>query len=396
MATLMNASSTLALQVLGVVTLRPAAYGLYSLPYLVGAFGTLIMLATVADVSARRSIDDVGEWAPYSSVAALVASTGGLLAFVAAAAALHLSAASAAAFIAVTAQTYRVAERFHEVRARHLRRVLLADGAGLVAVPFAWLCLGFADTDSLDRVMWVWAVSSAAQLVFARRPAQFHWVYVRQWIATNRHDIRTLLGDTAITSAGTFGTPVVLASLLGLATLGIYRSMNNLTSSITLLMGPIRPQMARYKPDGWYRRRFVFRLGCAAVIVGLIVAGGLFVVTHLLVSKASTLASLRPYAGQAGVSVAATLVATVYGMAARFFATRKDLLVARSFQALTALAFPLIGSLISFDAVINGFAAAAVASCVSWVVVGRRRVRNAVPETELIRSEARGALVDEL
>ena len=115
--TLANAASVLAVQVFALVTLAPAALGLFSIQYLLFALGSSLSLSLISEAWLRADLRGGGraEWAEYSSAAVYLSVAAGGVTFLASLLAEELRPVAALGGLAVAAATYRGSARYYSV-----------------------------------------------------------------------------------------------------------------------------------------------------------------------------------------------------------------------------------------------------------------------------------------
>ncbi|MCB8045844.1 hypothetical protein JM654_21960 [Microbacterium oxydans] len=256
------AVATLSVQVLGLITLAPTDFGLFSIVYLAGAFALSLALSLICEAATRSRQDVPTSWPDFSG-----ASTEFALIF-AAVSALVVSLTNSPLTpywwliaLAIGGSAYRSTARFYAVENGDTRGSVLGDAiAAIVAVVLSVVTLAL-HSGELSWVLGTWAASSVVAAVFSRWPALGRPGVLVRWTRQRWTAIAPLVRDSLIMDASSIGTPYALAPILGVGPFGVYRAVSNVAAPVRLLLNPIRPRIAR--------------LRMSAATVGAVVAGGI-------------------------------------------------------------------------------------------------------------------------
>lgn len=381
-STLMQAVSTLGMQLVAMVTLQSRDFGAFSLVYLAAALGLSVTLSVLLDPwllsrgtgggrRLRREFDAVLSW--LALACALVA---GIVAF---ALTLHpvvglLSAAAAAAAL------QRAGHRYRCMADRDLRPVLLGDAYSLLVVAAgAVVALALGGIDLLG-VFALWAAASVASALAHPLPASVAPRAVGSWVRSRWHRIKGFLADSLLMDLGAIGTPYVIGGFAGLSALGIYRGVSNVAAPVRLVLNPLRPLIVqtRMTMPRW-----------ALVALGSLVFGaGAWVALQLIAAlslQLGTLSELTPHAVPTAIFVASNFMGHTAYMVARGAVAGRSLMLGRVVQTVLAIALPIGGALIAGVAGAAwglAVATACSATCWTWIAVtggdsadpGRRRL----------------------
>jgi hypothetical protein len=348
------------------VLLPPEEYGVFSVPYLLFAFGLSLQLSIVMDAWIRTRIARgvESEWSDYFgallALSVCVALVGGAVM-----AAIPLLTdiwwAAAAVFIALI----RNGSRYYASATGMRSRVVAADSAGAVAF-FLTLALT-SHLDSMSAVLIAWFASSAAGMLGLPIPTLRRRSTPGNWLRVHRTSIQPLLIDSLMMDLGAIGTPLLLAPFLGPAQFGIYRGISNVALPARLIVDPLRPIIA-----GLGTRRIVTPIAFLTVVTGALVLGAsCYVILALLPGidvDLGTLTALSDFAWPCAIYVAASFVGQIYYVVCRSSLGMSRLVLGRVVQTIAAVAAPLLG-LIWFGLLgaVWGFAFCTVLTALIWV-----------------------------
>jgi hypothetical protein len=375
-------SSALA-PIVAVLVLVPIDYGLFSIPYLIYAFGVSLQYSVVSEAWARLRDGRTISWREYTSslgtLAAVVGLAAGLLSLLIA----HQPASAILICGAVPFAVYQSGTRYYRVATGSLRRVVLSDGAGILGfgvglVVFHWL-------PPLAWVSGAWMLAAVSAVVVLGLP-RFAWgAGLFSWIRRNHAVIRPLLLDSLLMDAGAIGTPFLLAGLMGPRKFGIYRAVANVAVPVRLLAEPLRPILGRMPP----RRLFSVPVTVLLLGLGAVLAAACYVVLVVVLPhlgfQLGTLIALVPFALPSSLFVAGNLYITVYYYFCRTNADHRQIIIGRFSQTALVVALPLAGFAVAgLGGAIWGFALSSLIAAVVWMVVarlGRSGARASVPPT---------------
>lgn len=363
------AVATLSVQVLGLITLAPTDFGLFSIVYLAGAFALSLALSLICEAATRSRQDVPTSWADFSG-----ASTEFALIF-AAVSALVVSLTNSPLTpywwliaLAIGGSAYRSTARFYAVENGDTRGSVLGDAiAAIVAVVLSVVTLTLHGGE-LSWVLGTWAASSVVAAVFSRWPALGRPGVLVRWTRQRWTAIAPLVRDSLIMDASSIGTPYALAPILGVGPFGVYRAVSNVAAPVRLLLNPIRPRIARLRMSA---------STVGAVVAGGIVLGGLAAGVLLLLGETSwplgTLRDLIPFAAPTAIFVMANMVGHTFYIVSRLRASRRDLLAARLVQTALGVVGPLVGALLGgLSGAIWAYALSTLLSSLFWLLIARR------------------------
>jgi hypothetical protein len=381
-STASNAIFSLAAQLLGLLTLAPAPFGLFSLQYLVFALGVSVGLSTVSEPWLRT---DLGKghrstWRDYATALLYLSTAAALAALILALVVPGLREVALTSAIAVGANVYRSGARYHQVRTDNWRLVVWGDVAGVGVILVTWAALLLATPlDGLATLSLAWMLGGIAAAAVSERPALRGPRALASWYRLHGEHIAPLIRDSALMDVGSIATPFAVAPLLGIADFGVYRAVSNAAAPVRLVLNPLRPVLAG-APLAAFRRAgriaivIVLSAGFgAAATAALILIGSLHI-------RLGSLTALAVYALPAGLFVAANFLTLFYYMLARAHLSGRALLVGRVFQTVFAIAFPLAGVLIAgLGGAIWFYAVGTALSGAVWLwVVVRGRAQTGV------------------
>jgi hypothetical protein len=367
-STLLQAGSTLGLQVLAMVTLEPRLFGAFSLVYLAAALGQSVAASVVldpwlvVDADARsaphvqRGYDASLVW--MAVLSALVAGAVGAVATGAPWVAVLGAVAAAAAL-------HRSGNRYRAMAERDYRPVVLGDALGLLTVlAGAGAAIALGGLDLLGAFA-VWSASAVAAAIVHRRPASGSPRVAARWVRERWPRIRALLVDSSLMDLGAIGTPYVIGGLAGLSALGIYRGVSNVAAPVRLVLGPLRPVIVEARMT---RARWAMVAGASLVFgVG---AWAALLLLEAMSWELGTLDDLAPLAVPTAVFVAANCMGHTAYLVARGSAGIGGLMLGRLIQTVLAVAVPIAGVLLAGVAgAAWGLAGATACSAAAWTCV---------------------------
>lgn len=383
-STASNAVFSLAVQLLGLVTLVPSAFGVFSLQYLVFALGVSVGLSTVSEPWLRTDLRQGhrSSWPEYSNALIYLSVATAVATLVLSLVVPGLAIVAATGAIAAGANVYRSGARYHQVRTGRWRLVLSADLLGVLVTLAVWAVFFFAtDVDRLLGLSIAWMLGGLAAAAAAQRPSVRGPRALLAWFRMHREHIVPLLKDSSLMDIGSIATPFAVAPLLGLADFGVYRAVSNVAAPVRLVLNPLRPVLAGAPLPTFRTVRRV------AIVVGLSVGFGAAAAIALLIIgslhiELGSLTALADYAIPTGLFVSANFLTLFYYMIARAHLSGNALLVGRIVQTILAIALPIAGALVAqLSGAVWFYAVGTALGGVFWVVIVLRG--RASPKTDL-------------
>ena len=376
-ATLTNAAFVLSVQLIGLVALAPADFGLFSLQYLVFALASSVCLSVICEPWLRTDIHDAerSPWRDYSSILLYLSFAAGGVAGALSIVLPGLPVTAIPAAIAVAASVYRAGARYHQVRSLEWTRALISDVTGLVVTFGLWAVLFAVNVHGLLGLTIAWAVGACASAAISRPPVLQRPSSISTWIATHRRHIWPLLKDSTLMDLGSIGTPFVVAPLLGIADFGVYRAVSNVAAPVRLVLNPIRPTLAGIPLMTHRSRSHV--LGSAAASIGFGVAAYLaLIVVGALHINLGSLSAVVTYAVPTAIFVSANFIGHYYYIIARTHMHGSSLLTGRIIQTAVAVVLPIAGALAyALPGAIWSYAIATCISSLTWAILVTRSRR---------------------
>lgn len=369
--TLANAAAVLAVQVFALVTLAPAAFGLFSIQYLLFALGSSLSLSLISEAWLRADLRGGGraEWLEYSSASVYLAGASGLVTLVLSLLVEPLRSVAWLGAVAVGAGVYRSAARYYSVRMREGRGVIAGDMAGLVLAGLVWIVLFSAGVRELWMMTLVWAASALAAAALSKRPGLLKPKTLHEWRLRHASQIRPLLRDSLLMDAGSIGTPYLLAPILGLSSFGVYRAISNVAAPVRLVLNPIRPQLASAPIATQRSGKRVVTVVAVSVLFGGASYLGLLLVGILPVGLGS-LTEIVNFAVPAAVFVTANFLGHYFYIVARSHVHGQRLLTGRIIQTGLAIVVPIGGVVIAgLPGAIWGYASCTAVSALVWTLL---------------------------
>lgn len=372
--------------IVALLLLEPARYGLFSIVYLIFAFGLSVQYSSLSEAWARNrrdpGLDDLGEatrpvsdWAAYSGMLLTIAFAFGIAATITAYLVEGLRSDALLLGGAVLAAVYRNGARYFAAAERSITRVLISDIAGIVTFTGA-LALTWGNLVSSITIPWL--VSGIAGSVVLRLPRVRRGSGPISWVSDHKHHIRPLLVDSLLMDAGAIGTPFLLAGFMGPTRFGVYRAVSNVALPVRLLIDPLRPILGRLpRARVLDRKATTFLLAASFVLSGACFVVLLLVVPAIPVSL-GTLSSLTAFAVPCSIFVIGSLLGTVYYIVCRAHAPHSRILLGRVVQTLAVIALPLLGAAIwGLSGAIWGFTISSCLSAAVWASIARARATPA-------------------
>lgn len=365
---------------LALLLLKPADYGLFSIVYLIYAFGISLQYSVISEAWARVKLagSHKATWSQYSTSLLGLSFLIGLVSFLTALlvpalghAAPFLGAASLLALYQNGTRYYRAAEEAYQ-------RVIVSDIAGITL--FTAGVIAASGLPPLQLVSIAWSLGALAAVVPLGLPHVRRASGLIVWVRSHRSAIGPLLSDSLLMDAGAIGTPFLLAGLLGPARFGVYRAVSNVALPVRLLVEPMRPAIGRAGRFVLFSARGIVAVGGAALGLSLASYFVLVAVVPALSFDVGTLTALVPYAAAAAVFVAGNVVGSVYYIVCRTNSTHAQILTGRFVQTGLVIVFPILGFLVQdLAGAIWGFSVSAVISAAVWMgvaFVSRQRDRG--------------------
>ncbi|WP_146070691.1 hypothetical protein [Cryobacterium sp. M91] len=375
--TLANAASVLAVQLFALVTLAPANFGLFSVQYLLFAFGSSLSLSLISEAWLRADLQGRGraEWRAYSSVTLYLSGAAGAVTLGLSLLIEPLRSVAWLGAVAVAAAVYRSSARYYSVRMGERRGVISGDLAGLGVASLVWVVLFSAGLRDLWIMTAVWAASAVAAAALSKRPKILRPQSLGEWRRGHAQQIRPLLRDSLLMDAGSIGTPYLLAPVLGLAGFGVYRAISNVAAPVRLVLNPIRPQLASAAIETQRSGKRVGIVVAASVIFGGAAYLGVLLVGMLPVSLGS-LSEIVTFAVPAAVFVSASFLGHYFYIVARSHLSGRRLLAGRIIQTGLAIIVPIAGVLLGgLSGAIWGYAGCTAFSALVWMALVLRPSR---------------------
>lgn len=356
--------------ILALLLLPPDEYGLFSVLYLIYAFGISLQYSVISEAWARMRVASgrAGTWTEYCTALLWLALLVGAAGLVVARMLPALSASGWLLAAAVMFAVYRSGVRYHTMAVDKIRRVMVSDLGGIAAFVAAVLCT--VHTTRLLMVSVSWLAAALVGSLSLQVPKVARRSGLIPWIRAHGSAIRPLISDSILMDAGSIGTPFLLVGYLGIEKFGIYRAVANVAMPVRLLVDPMRPLLGRTEPVRLFGRRFTSLIA----LMALVLTGGCYVALVVVIPwlgiHLGTLTSLVPYAAPCSLYVTGSLLGTVYYIPCRTNASRRHIMVGRVSQTVLVIALPILGFIVAnLSGAIWGFAVSSVVSAATWIVL---------------------------
>jgi O-antigen/teichoic acid export membrane protein len=371
-----GAVSSALVPIVALLLLAPTEYGLFSVPYLIYAFGVSLQYSVVSEAWARlrARTPDAVTWRSYtgalSMLAAVMALAGGVVFLLIA----RQPVAAALMCGAVLSAVYQSGIRYYRVATGAIRRVMLSDLAGIVA--FVIGILAFSGLHDLGWIAGAWLLQAVAAVLVLGLPIPARGAGLITWTRTHHRVIRPLLLDSLLMDAGAIGTPFLLAGLMSPRSFGIYRAVSNVAMPVRLLVDPLRPMIGRMQ----VRRLFAMTTTALLITAGALLSAACYLVLVFIVplfADLGTLTALVPYALPASLFVAGSLWGTVYYIVCRTRATHRRIMIGRIAQTVLVIILPIAGfAAWGLVGAIWGFSLSSLISSAVWATLACRGLRD--------------------
>lgn len=384
--TLFNGIAALSPQILGLLTLSSREFGVFSVGYLIFAFGSSVMLSILCDPWVMsRPFRSVEGWRIYSTILVTLCLIFACLSFGISILVSGDWIVSSLTVLGVSFGLGRVGLRHLLVFQRDWKVVFYLDFAAIFGTFLGFMVGYLFNLNELSIVLFAWAGGGACGSIAGGVPG-FALGASITWLKAHRKTIRRLLSDSLVMDAASIGTPYLLLPLLGLGGFGIYRAVSNLSAPIRLALSPIR-SLVLSNTALVGSRKVGTMLGFVAFIVSL--TGGLLMV--LVENRGwvlGVLSDVAVYAVPTGIFLFSSVLISVYPLICRAEGTSKIIAVGRGIQSVAGVVLPVVGY---FSAGISGsvwgLALGALVSGTAWVVLAQ----VVLSRTEVMSSGGAGA-----
>lgn len=359
------------------VLLAPASYGSFSTIYLFFAYGVSLQYSIVSEAWARaRREDESGfNWAHYSVTLGALAAVVALAAFVTSLLIPELRSVAWLLGLAVLFGVYRSGARYYWLALSSIRRVVLSDLVGIIALVVAFTLLHHQEP--ILGLAAAWCLSTGASAAALGFPLLRRGTGPSSWLRKYGRQIKPLLADSLLMDAGAIGTPFLLAGFMGADKFGIYRGIANAAMPVRLMVDPLRPALGRKAPEFFFRKTSMWLIGGVTGAIGVACYFALAWLLPGLPVRLGTLSELVIYAEPAAIFAAANFVGTVFYIVCRTNADRKTIMIGRICQTIAVVAMPVIGFFSQgLSGAIWGFAISASVSGLIWVVLAVPPIRD--------------------
>ena len=373
-----NACYVLTVQVLALVSLPAAGFGVFSIQYLMFALAGSISLSVICEPWLRSVIHDgeTSSWRDYSSMLVYLAGAAGLATLAVSLLVPSARPVALSGAVAVFASTYRSGTRYHEVRGQNWNRILASDVSGIATTIAMWGSLSFAGAGELQAMSSAWAAGAIVTALISPVPRVNRINRIGDWLTKHKKHVRPLLRDSLLMDLGAIGTPFLIAPLLGIANFGVYRAVSNVAAPVRLVLNPLRPTLASISLTRHSSRKVVVGVVATSAIFGLGAYCALILIGTLQFDLGA-LTALVPFAAPTGLFVASNFLGHYYYVVARSHSAGPALLVGRLTQTVLSIASPIVGVLVwGLPGAIWGMAIATMFSAIVWNTLAVRDGRG--------------------
>lgn len=367
--------------VLALLSLDAAEYGVFSLAYLMFAFGWSLELSVICDTWARsvreRALPNGWREVSHSllQLCVLAGALGGVLVFLF----FGQTANAIAMGFAILFNLYRLGGRFFTAASANAVRAAVSDALTVLVFVAGWVAgLVLGHTGLLTFAV-AWGASNlVGALVFP--PVWGGRPYgIFSWIGSHRKTIKPLLTDSVLMDVGAIAVPTLFAPSLGAANFGIYRGIASVATPVQLILDPLRPVLSHVPARTSSSSKVLAAVLGAATFLS--VACYLILVFGVPRSflSATVLGSVVAFALPASLFVASNLLGHFYYVCSRGQLEARRLYTGRVFQTVLSVLGPTAGLLTNgLGGAIWGFTLASVVSSVFWYLLLRRQATATV------------------
>ena len=358
---------TLTVQLFALAALSPAEYGRFAMGYLLLGLGFSVSFSFVLDVWVR-SRHTVG-WDRYAPAMLWFAFGFGLISFPVLALVGGGLTQAVIFGAAIATGVYRNGARFFDAYFQRWRFVVVADVAALLVLLIAFGAL-LPVTDPYDALLVAWLSSNAMACLLSRTAPLRPPTRLLHWVRQHWREIRGLWAETAMLDVSNLGTPMLLFPLMSTGDFGVYRGVSSAAIPARLAIFPLRPNLSRL-PREWYSSwRALAAFVLLGLIFGAVVLGALLLVRPLGLFPDSVLPSLSDFAVPAAVFTFGVPLSFAYYVAARAYASVRQLRWARIFETTVMVVGPLVGlAAAGLPGAVWAFCIGSVVGASGWVVV---------------------------
>ena len=348
LATLVSSLWSLSVQGVGIVWLSTSDYGRFALAYLLYGVMTAALFACVCDVWSRV----VGQNAVqvsrrlYRTVTFWLSVTFGFVGFLLL---WCLTDVTNAALVSVasTLSLIRTGCRFSSVARGRVRLIWVPELVSVIAFCVALLVSSSA-LGRLESLCLSWAIGSCAAMPLFRVGPVGWPREALQWFGQYRHEIRVMLGDSVIVEGTVYGVPLIMASMMPLASFSVYRGVSSSAIPVRLILNPLRPVIARQSNRSISSPRSVALVLTVSFLLGGVVGLGVLLLGVWPPLRMSTLGALHQYWILVGVFVSMSFAGTFYFVSNRSRLPTRELMIIRIIQAVSDVGGPLFGYFVAF------------------------------------------------
>ncbi len=361
---------TLAIQLLALAALSPAEYGRFAMGYLLLGLGFSVSFSFVLDVWVRSR--ETVDWDGYAPAMFWFASAFGLVSFPVLAMVAGGLTEAVIFGAAIATAVYRNGARFFDAYFNRWRFVVLADVAALLVLLASFAAL-LTVADPYGALLAAWLCSNATACLLSRTAPIRPPTRLVHWVRQHWREIRGLWAETAMLDVSNLGTPMLLFPFMTAGDFGVYRGVSSAAIPARLVVFPLRANLSRLSRD-WYSN---WKAPAALLVFGLffavIVLSALLLVRPLGLFPDSVLPALADFALPAAVFTFGVPLSYAYYVAARSYASTRQLRWARLFETAVMVVGPLAGLIAAgLPGAVWAFSIGSLLGAVGWVLVVRR------------------------
>lgn len=336
-----SSANVAALQLAPLLLLSAIDFGFYSIIQLIVVLGSSASLALIneADVRRKNTGFDISSWRDFSAISFWLSVSFSLLILCVTFFVEPLREASFLWALGTGFAVYRGTVRYRLTQENSIGRLILGD---LFSIFGILMVLFFAITPhfgawGLPEILVLWLTSQFIGVLFTVLPKSINPFRALRWIVARKRQIAALAPDSALQDFGAFWGPNLIAVILDVQSLGIYRAVTTVAAPIRLVLSPLRPIFAKQADGeeiGWRNFGKIFSIASFAGVVT-------FAALQLLRIEGSSfgaLGELSVFAPAVAIYVIGNFLSYLYSIQARAILPSWWLIRTRIIQA-TMLGF---------------------------------------------------------
>lgn len=342
-----SALNVLFLQMAPLLLLEPLNFGYYSIIQLMVILGSSVSLALINEADVRRinSGFQVSSWRDFSAITFWLSLVFFLLTLSVSLIYDQLRENAILWAFGVGFAVYRGAARYRLTQEKLITRLVIGDISGIILIitTISWLYHLNSGLWTLTDILVLWLAAQLIGTMFTKFPSSINPFRVARWLRDRKRQIFALMPDSFLQDMGSFWGPYMIALILDVQSLGIYRAVTTVAAPIRLILTPLRPIFAKHASGT------KFSLGTLGVVSGISIVSGVLaaLALHVLSFEGDAfgvLGELSVFVTPVGVYVAGNFLSYFYSIKGRAVLPALILIRTRIVQAILLGLLPLLGA----------------------------------------------------